>query len=107
PARTPAGRIFCRFEWGEYLTWALAPHYTVFMDGRIEIFPDEVWAQYAAVTSGRANWAEVLDRYQVDYLLLDTTYHAGTGLLPAVQHAAAWERVFQAGDAVLFVRRGE
>src|SRR2546428_553632 len=36
------GRIFSRFEWSEYLGWALTPRYTVFMDGRIEIFPDEV-----------------------------------------------------------------
>ena len=34
------GRIFSRFEWSEYLGWALAPRYTIFMDGRIEIFPD-------------------------------------------------------------------
>ena len=43
------GRIFTRFAWGEYLGWSLAPRYTVFMDGRIEIIPDEVWRQYGAV----------------------------------------------------------
>jgi hypothetical protein len=98
------GRIFSRFEWSEYLGWALAPRYTVFMDGRIEIFPDEVWREYAALTRGRADWQELLDRYDVDYLLLDTSgYHAE--LLPQVERSPSWEPVFQAGDAVLFARR--
>src|SRR5262249_17230635 len=70
-ARLPTGRVFSRLEWGEYLAWSLAPQFRVFMDGRIEIYPDDVWAQYAAVTSGRANWEELLDRYQVDALVLD------------------------------------
>src|SRR5207247_1118828 len=60
PAGATPGRLFCRFEWGEYLSWALTPRYTVFMDGRIEIFPDEVWSQYTAVTCGRTDWAEIL-----------------------------------------------
>jgi hypothetical protein len=98
------GRVFSRFEWGEYLGWSLAPRgYTVFMDGRIEIFPDDVWAQYSAVTRGRADWEEILDRYQVDSLLLDSSYHAD--LLPQVERSPDWERAGQSGKAVLFLRR--
>jgi hypothetical protein len=98
------GRIFSRFEWGEYLSWSLAPHgYTVFMDGRIEIFPDKVWADYSAVTRGRGDWEEILDTYHVDCLLLDKTYHAD--LLPQVERSPAWKRVFSSGKAVLFLRR--
>jgi hypothetical protein len=104
-ARGVNGRIFARFEWSEFLTWSLGPRYTVFMDGRIEIFPDDVWAQYAAITQGKADWNDILDRYHVDYLLVDSTYHAGTGLLEQVERAPAWQPVYQAGNAVLFVRR--
>jgi hypothetical protein len=107
PARATPGRIFCRFEWGEYLSWALTPRYTVFMDGRIEIYPDEVWAHYTTLTCGQAGWAALLDRYQVDYLLLDASYHVGTGLLPQVEQSPAWQRLFQVGEAVLFVRRSK
>src|SRR5262249_35983438 len=76
---SPTGRVFTRFEWSEYITWSLGPDFTVFMDGRIEIFPDEVWDEYSAVTSGRADWQKILDKYQVDYLLIDAGprgYHA-------------------------------
>jgi hypothetical protein len=100
-----AGRIFCRFEWGAFLNCSLGTRYPVFMDGRIDIFPDEVWEQYSALTTGRADWEEILDRYRVDYLLLDARYHGGTGLLPQVERSGRWESAFQAGDALVFVRR--
>jgi hypothetical protein len=104
-ARPAPPRIFSRFEWGACLTWSLAPRCQVFMDGWIDTYPDAVWSQYAAVTSGRSNWQDVLDRYTIDCLVLDASYHARTGLLPLVEQSAAWERVYQVGDAVLFVRR--
>lgn len=103
--RRPAGRIFSRFEWGEYLGWSLAPDYKVFMDGRIEIYSDRVWDEYTAVTRGRADWQQILDGYQVDCLLLDTAggYHAD--LLPLVERSPRWERAFASGRVVAFVRR--
>ncbi len=103
-AEPPGGRIFTRFSWGEYLGWSLAGRCTVFMDGRIEIFPDEVWAQYNAVVRGRADWEEILDGYRVDYLLLDAAgYHQA--LLPLVERSPAWRQVLRQGDGVLFARR--
>jgi len=100
-----AGRIFSRFEWGEYLGWSGAPHFKVFMDGRIEIYPDEVWERYAAVTRGLAGWDRILDDYRVDFLLLDSTYHARTGLLRQVEQSSVWREAFRVRDAILYVRR--
>jgi len=102
---TPRGRIFTRLEWGEYLTWSFAPHYKIFMDGRVEIYPDQIWEQYATLTQGHAGWNKVLDDYGVDFLLLDNTYHDRTGLLPRVQESPHWQRVLEAGPALLYVRR--
>jgi len=98
------GHIFSRFEWGEYLTWSFAPDYRVFMDGRIEIYPDDVWNKYAAVTQGLPEWQEILDNYRVDALLLDREYHARTGLLPRVEASSGWKRVLEAGPALLYLR---
>ncbi len=105
-ARDDTRRVFTRFEWGEYLGWGLAPRHTVFMDGRIEIFPDEVWARYSAVTRGRGDWEDILASYGVDCLLLDTSGYHGE-LLPQVERSPRWRRVLEQGNAVLFVRQPE
>ena len=103
----PGGRVFSRFEWGEYLSWSYAPAYQVFMDGRIEIYPDDVWNHYAAITKGEAAWPKLLDDYGVDALILDAPYHARTGLLPHVERSPAWQQIGRQRDALLFVRRAE
>jgi hypothetical protein len=95
-------RIFSRFEWGEYLGWRLAPHGLVFMDGRIEIFPDKVWGEYTAVTTASADWQAVLDEYSVDYLCLDSDYHHN--LIRHVEDSGRWQLVNTAGKAMLFER---
>jgi hypothetical protein len=100
---SPSGRVFTRFEWGEYLTWALAPNFKVFMDGRIEIFPDDTWAEYAAVTRGRGDWEAILAGYDVEWLLLDVTHHGD--LLPLVRRSTGWKETYHQGNAVLFARQ--
>jgi hypothetical protein len=95
--------VFTRFSWGEYVGWALAPRGRIFMDGRIEIYPDNVWEQYAAVTRGRADWEAILDGYDVNCLLLDASGYDAQLLLLA-EHSSAWHAAFRQGDAVLFLR---
>ncbi len=101
----PKSRVYSSFEWGEYLSWSLSPDGgTVFMDGRIEIYPDRVFAEHLAVSLGRADWQDTLNRYQVTALVLNTRYHAA--LLSLVRHASSgWDEVLQVEDAVLFLRR--
>src|SRR5262245_18268374 len=70
------GRVFTRFEWSEYIGWVLGPDYPIFMDGRIEIIPDPVWKEYSAVTSGAAEWQDILKQYNVEFLIIDAgPYH--------------------------------
>lgn len=100
--RDGAARIFSCLEWGEYFGYALSPRSKVFIDGRIEIFPDDVWMQYSAVTAGRADWQRILDQYRVDALVLDQSYHHD--LLPLVRQSPRWKLIEHAGDALLFVQ---
>lgn len=95
-------RVFTRFEWSEYLTWAAGPETKVFMDGRIEIFPNEVWEEYTAVTNGAESWERILDAFAVEYLLIDAgPYHAR---LRDVE-TRKWELVDKAGDVTLYRRK--
>ncbi len=96
-------RIFARFEWGNYLCWAIGARNGVFMEGHVELYPDDLWRQYLAVSAGGARWEKTLDLNAVDALLLDAAYHGE--LLRRVRESARWDEVARSGDAVAFVRR--
>jgi len=104
---TPHRRLFSRLDWGEYLGWSLAPDgFQVFMDGRIDLYPDEVWFAYRALLSARADWQGLLEHWQVDCLVLDET-HADQqhGLLAFVRQSPRWSPTCRVGPVVVFRRR--
>jgi hypothetical protein len=100
------GRIFSSYEWGEYLSWTLAPDgFTIFMDARIELYKDPVWDDYWAVVNGKDDWQQILDRYQVSYLLLDELDpYQQKGLLPLVKQSRTWQEIGSKDRIRLFAR---
>lgn len=99
------GNLYSHFEWGEYLGWSAAPRHRIFMDGRIEIYPDDVWDKYSTVTRAERGWNEVLKSYEVQYLILDADLHGRSGLLAAVRNSTEWEQAAESRSAILFVRK--
>jgi hypothetical protein len=89
-------------EWANYLAWQLDGRAPVFVEGHVELYPPEVWAQYLAINDARPGWRDVLDRFGVRFLLLDQTYQAT--LLSEVRRSGQWEPRAVAGRAVLFER---
>jgi hypothetical protein len=68
-SQQPLGNAYNVMEWGGYLMWNGENKLKVFMDGRIDPFPQNVYEDYMAVHRGRRDWEEVLDRYQVDTII--------------------------------------
>ena len=97
------GVIFARLEWGQYLDWRLGPRERLLVDGHVELASEQAWRDYCAVNSGDPRWEQILDRYSVDYLLLDDDYQST--LLSCVRRSNVWEEAFRSGDALLFTRR--
>ena len=62
-------------EWGGFLIWRLYPQATVFVDGRVELYPTSIWEDYLHIATASASWSEFLDRYQVDFLVLSKERH--------------------------------
>jgi hypothetical protein len=104
-ATRATGNLYSHFEWGEYLSWSAAPRFKVFMDGRIDMYPDDVWEQYNTVTFGRPGWEQILDHYRVDYLILDVDLHGRTGLLERVARSPEWQETYGSRSARLYVRK--
>ncbi|MBN1661614.1 MAG: hypothetical protein JXA93_24685 [Anaerolineae bacterium] len=98
------GPMFNTYNWGGYLIWALYPHHPVFVDGRTDLYAlnSDVLDDYATVHWIRPGWVEVLDRYQIGYVITERT-----GLLDqALGLAGGWQVVHSDAVAVIYVRAG-
>jgi hypothetical protein len=95
-------RVFTRMEWANYLGWRTAGRSRVFVEGHVELYSDDVWAEYVTVNDARPGWREVLDGRGVRFLVLDQTYHAA--LLSEVRGRDDWAPRAAAGPALLYER---
>jgi hypothetical protein len=98
--RYGSGRLFTQLAWGEYMSWAASPEYAIYMDGRIEIYPNDVWDDYTQLMRNLPD--ETLRKYGIDTLLLDSAKQAG--LCRRLEEAGDWRRVWQAGNVVVYRR---
>jgi hypothetical protein len=98
----PAGsRVFASEVYGSWAEFSL-PEDPVFVDPRIELFPDDVWRDYFLVEDGRDGWNATLGRWNVDALIL----HPGwaSGLLAVIDESPDWRRVTTSPDGSVYVR---
>jgi hypothetical protein len=97
------GKILNAQGWGGYLEWAAWPKHQVFLDGRIELHPDQVWLDYLEIVFPTARWRELVDKYDISYFVLDKSEQPDLiGDLRA--DSAAWHLDYEDDQAVVFSR---
>ncbi|HJW91506.1 MAG TPA: hypothetical protein VJ436_12760 [Anaerolineales bacterium] len=97
---SPPGAIFNEYNWGGYLTWNLR-EYPVFVDGRTDLFDDELLVNYLQAEAGVAGWQGALDRYGINMVLIP----AGAGLAGALDGAPAWSVAYRDEQAAVYLRK--
>ncbi len=96
------GRMYQPMEWGSYVSWRLDPRVKVFVDSRIDFFPDSVWDDYVSIGTQPDRALATLDRYGVNLVLWDPRL---SRTLPAALDASPeWRRVYSDGKSVVFWR---
>jgi tetratricopeptide (TPR) repeat protein len=98
------GQPFNCLVTGGYLAWRLFPAQRVFVDGRLEAFPEEFFALYFRTLDDPQSWPLVANRYGLDYALL---YHRWSNRIPLAQYLASghgWTMVYYDEISSLFVR---
>ncbi len=97
-AHRPAGRLFNSYNWGGYLVWNL-PEYPVFVDGRADLYGEEILDQWWQVVEATDEGWEVLDRWGVRLVLLEPHWPVVSQL-----EGRGWELLYQDEGAVVFGR---
>lgn len=99
----PTGKMFNAQNWGGYLEWAAWPRHQVFVDGRFELHPDQVWLDYLAITEPTTHWRSLIDQYDISYCVLDKSVQ--TDLIADLRaDAADWHLDYEDDQAVVFSR---
>jgi hypothetical protein len=97
----PAGsRLLVEQGWGSWFEYA-RPEMTVFVDSRFEVVPEQIWEDYSTITTPKAAWREVLQRWNVDAIVAKSTWK----VLPLLRADPDWKVAFEDADGVVFVRR--
>jgi hypothetical protein len=99
----PPGYVFNAISFGSYLIWAAFPEYQVFVDSRIELFPEKVWIDYLNISNAIGDWEGELTGYGVNTLMLSPTEQAA--LVTAVLGSEHWKLIYKDQTAYLFERR--
>jgi hypothetical protein len=100
------GRAFNCLAMGGYLTWT-RPGDSVFVDGRLEAFPESVFASYFQAMDQPATWPTTIGPYALDYALL---YHGWSNRLALVNYLAeghGWTMVYYDEIASVFIPSDE
>lgn len=93
------GNLFNDSEWGGYLEWN-APEVKEFIDGRIDIFVHKGVMQDYLYAINVEKPFEVLNKYQIRYVLVDKTFP----LAYVLEHSPAWKVAYQDDLAIGFER---
>lgn len=83
-------------SWFEYSL----PEDPVMVDSRIELFSDAVWHDYDRAITAAGGWEEVLDRYEIEGVILPPDAVLRTELL----RTQGWSRVVDGPGGSVFVR---
>jgi hypothetical protein len=95
-------RMFNDYNSGGYLIYQLYPEVPVFVDGRTDFYGNDLLKDYFRIVHAEPGWAELLQRYGVEVVLIDKQ-------LPLAKDLDAdpsWKQEFSGdNDEVVYTRR--
>jgi len=98
-SHTIPSRLFVYYDWGGYVIWKLYPQCRVFVDGRADLYGDDLLHQFQQAIQLRDGWKQVLDRWGVEAVLVPPSGALAQGLLLDDR----WHAEIQDSRAILFL----
>jgi len=93
----PEGRLFNSYNWGGYLLWTL-PETPVFIDGRADLYGDDLLDQWHAVVNADKKALSLLDQWDVKVVLLEPDWP-----IVEVLKSNGWKVEFEDEQAVILI----
>ncbi|HBG74562.1 MAG: hypothetical protein A2X25_11055 [Chloroflexi bacterium GWB2_49_20] len=97
-ANRPDGNMFNAYNWGGYLLFNL-PDYPVFIDGRADLYGEDIIKEWWSVIEGKDKADTILDSYNIEFLLIEP----GWPIVDVLQ-AKNWVVSYQDDVSVILTR---
>jgi hypothetical protein len=94
----PSGRIFNHYDWGGYLIWKLYPATPVFIDGRADLYGEQLLNQFANTYLFKGDWRQPLQQWSIGTVVVP----AGSSLATGLRSAPGWTIAYEDDQAVIF-----
>jgi hypothetical protein len=94
------GEMFNLYSWGGYLEYRLWPEKRIFIDSKADFFGEDFIRQYQQVLEVQDDWEEVLNEYDVDWVILPPDEL----IVKALEIELDWQVVYKDDVAVILVR---
>jgi hypothetical protein len=99
--RDQSRRVFAHYDWGGYLLWKLYPNQRLFVDGRADLYGDDLLRQFKIAIQLQNGWRDVLDGWKVDTVLVPPN----GALAQALLIDPGWRAVFSDAKSAIFERQ--
>jgi hypothetical protein len=95
-AEQPPGPLFNSYNWGGYVLWRLYPDYLSFVDGRTDLFDDEILNSYLAAWSGQPSWKSLFENWGIRLVMIEPD-----APLVTVLQSSGWQVLYQDSVSVV------
>jgi Flp pilus assembly protein TadD len=100
----PEGEIFNLMGFGAYLIYALYPDKKVYIDGRLDVFPEGFIGSYSTMVATGQGWDAAVEKYRITTALVtysdDPTHDRG--LKARLRDDPSWVCVFAGDNALVY-----
>ncbi|HSZ62457.1 MAG TPA: hypothetical protein VK828_11700 [Terriglobales bacterium] len=94
-------KLFVYYDWGGYAIYNLYPRYRVFVDGRADLYGDDLMRDSVrTLIDLRSGWQDILNHWQIETILVPPSCALAQALL-LNRH---WQTRFSDSHAVIFSR---
>jgi hypothetical protein len=90
------GPLFNSYNWGGLVIWELFPKYLTFVDGRTDLFDDEILEDYLTIWRADQGWELLIDEWGIEYVMVETNAPIGEKLA-----SSGWDELYRDDRAII------
>jgi hypothetical protein len=86
----PRGKMFNEYVLGGYLLYALEPPPKVFIDGRADMYGEQIMSDYSDILTSPSKREELLEQYDINWVV----FEKNSDLVKALSNSGEWKSTY-------------